>query len=132
MDMKPLVVIPVIIAASFIVAAGLLAAVGVHIRPVEPLAAALISIGAGLAGILPIAISRRTDAVGVFQLALVGTILHLLSAVALCGAAIATHSISAELSFIYWLLVGYCVSLAALVWQLRQILLNTIGIAKAQ
>jgi hypothetical protein len=132
MDMKALVVIPILIAASLLLPAVLLLALGVHIHPAEPFAAVLISIGAALAGILPIAVSRRTDPVGVFQLALVGTVLHLVSAVALFGVALAVHAISYETTFVYWLLAGYCVSLAALVWQLRQVLLNTVGIAKAQ
>jgi hypothetical protein len=132
MDMKALVVIPIIIAASILLPAVLLLAIGVHIHPAEPIAAALISIGAALAGILPVAASRRTDAVGVFQLALIGTVLHLVAAVALFGVGFAVHAISAAITFFYWLLAGYCVSLAALVWQLRQVLLNTVGIAKAQ
>jgi hypothetical protein len=130
--MKPLVVISLVVASFFILMTGLLLVAGVHIHLNNPLAAALISIGAGLAGIAPIAASRRDDPVGVFQLALVGTVLHMVAAIAFSGAALAIHAVAIELNFTYWLLAGYFVSLVALVWQLRRVLFTTFGIAKAQ
>jgi hypothetical protein len=128
--MKSLILIPVITAAFFAIATALLAASGVRIHPADPLAAGAISAGAGILGILPIAVSKRKDAVGIFQLALVGTVLHLVAAVALTTAAMAAHLVTAKLGFMYWLLAGYWLSLILLIWQLRHRLLAAIDLPK--
>jgi hypothetical protein len=126
--MKPLAIVILIVAAFFALAIGIVAATGAHFRLIDPLAAAIVSIGAGIAGILPIAGFRRSDPAGVFQLALIGTVLHLVVSVALAGTAIGIHLVASQMTFMYWLLGGYCVSLVALVWQLRRALFNTLGI----
>ena len=128
--MKPLVVIPVITAAFFAVAALLLSVCGLRIHPADPFAGAIISAGAGTLGIIPIVAVRRKDAVGVFQLALAGTVIHLLAAVIFTGLALAAHLVSPSSGFIYWLLAGYWVSLILLLWHLRQRLLSTLGMTK--
>jgi hypothetical protein len=128
--MKPLILISLITAAFFASATALLVVCGVRIHLSDPLTAGAIAIGAGVIGIIPIIVSTRKDAVGVFQLALAGTVLHLVGAVALTVAAMLTHLASAKLDFMYWLLAGYWVSLVLLLWQLRRRLLATIEIAK--
>jgi hypothetical protein len=126
--MKPVVSILLIVVAFFALAIGVVAAFGVHFRMTDPLTAAVVSVGAGMAGILPIAGFRRSDPVGVFQLALIGTVLHLVTSVALAGAALGIHIVGIQMTFMCWLLAGYCVSLVALVWQLRRVLFSTLGI----
>jgi len=128
--MKPLVLIPLTTAALFAVVFALLAVLGLQIRTVDPLAAGAISAGAGIVGILPIAVSKRKDPVGIFQLALIGTVLHLVGAIALTAAAIAAHLVAAKAGFLYWLLAGYWVSLIILIWQLRHRLLAAIDLPK--
>ena len=128
MPMKPLLSILFVIIPFFALAVGVVAASGVHFRLADPVTAAVVSVGAGLAGILPIAGFRRSDPVGVFQIALIGTVLHLVTSVALAGAALGIHIVGIQMTFMCWLLAGYCVSLVALVWQLRRVLFSTLGI----
>jgi hypothetical protein len=128
--MKPLLLISTITVAFFACTMGVLAAIGVRFNPVEPITAAFIAAGAGAVGIFPPLAGKRRDAVGAFQLALVGTVLHLLAAVGLTAAALATHLVSPKMSFISWMLAGYWVSLVGLVWQLRKLLLATFGLTK--
>jgi hypothetical protein len=128
--MKPLILISLITAAFFAVAGTLLALCGLRINTAEIFAAAIITTAAGTLGIIPIVAGRRKDPVGVFQLALAGTVLHLFSAVAFSALAIFTHLVSVKSGFVYWLLAGYWVSLILLLWQLRQRLLSTLGLTK--
>jgi hypothetical protein len=130
--MKALFIIPVVVASFFAVAAASLALTGVHINPLEPITAAVICAAAGIAGMLPTAPGKRKDLVGAVQLALIGTVLHLLAAVALAGIAIAAHLVTGRMPFMYWLLAGYWVSLVALVWQLRRALLAMSDLVKVQ
>jgi hypothetical protein len=124
--MKPLILIPAITAGFFAAVVALLMVCGVRLHTPEPLAATIICCGAGALGIVPLAAGRRKDPVGVFQLALVGTVLHLFAAVAFTGVALGTHLVAIRMPFIYWLLAGYWVSLTLLLWQLRQRLLSTL------
>ena len=128
--MKPLILIPLITAAFFAAGTALLMSCGVHIHTIDPLAAGVICAGAGILGVIPIAVSKRKDAVGIFQLALIGTVLHLVGAVGLTTAAMAAHLVSAKLGFMYWLLAGYWISLILLIWQLRHRLLAAIDLPK--
>jgi len=130
--MKALFIIPGIVAIFFAVAAASLALTGMRINPIEPITAGIISAAAGMIGVLPTAAGKRKDLVGVVQLALIGTVLHLLAAVALAGVAIATHLVTGRMPFMYWLLAGYWVSLVALVWQLRRALLAMSDLVKVQ
>jgi len=98
----------------------------------EALTAGTISAGAGILGLIPMFAGRQKDPVGAIQLALVGTVLHLASAVGFAGAAIAMHVVAARLPFVGWLFAGYWVSLMTLIWQLRRMLVTTIGVAKVQ
>jgi|SRR5579872_6085282 len=128
--MKSLILIPLITAAFFAAAVALVMACGAKINPLNPMTAAGISIIAGILGILPIVSANRKDAVGIFQLALVGTVIHLVSAVALTAAAMFANIVAAKMGFMYWLLAGYWVSLILLLWQLRHRLLAAIELAK--
>jgi hypothetical protein len=130
--MKALFVIPATVAICFAMVAVSLGLTGTRINPIEPVTAGFICAAAGTVGVLPTLKSKRKDLVGVVQLALVGTVLHLLAAVALTGAAIATHLVVGRMPFMYWLLAGYWVSLIALVWQLRRALLAMSDLVKVQ
>ena len=130
--MKSLFIIPAVVAIFFAAAVALLTLTGMRINAIEPITACVISAGAGMLGLIPTLASKRKDLVGTVQLALVGTILHLLAAVALAGAAIATHLVVGRMPFMYWLLAGYWVSLVALVWQLRRALLAMSDLVKVQ
>jgi hypothetical protein len=126
--MKPVANIILVVVAFFAVAFGVVVVAGVQVRPVDVVAGAVVSIGAGLAGILPTVAFRRSDPVGVFQLALIGTVVHLVTSIGLAGAAVATHLVGTQMNSVSWLLGGYCVSLVALVWQLRRVLYSTLGL----
>jgi len=124
--MKPLIVIPIITFAAVALVAALAAACGARFAATLPLVAAGISAAAGVLGFAPILLAKRKDPVGVLQLALVGTILHLAASVGLTCAAIAAQLVLAKLPFVYWLLAGYWISLIVLLWQLRHRLLSVI------
>lgn len=129
--MKSLAIITLALTGLFFLAYALLTACGVRVHPTEPVAACIIAVGAGLAGMLPIVLGHRTDPVGIFQLALIGTVLHLLASVALAGIALAAHLVAIKTTFTFWLMAGYFLSLIALVWQLRRVLYISTGLAKA-
>ena len=80
----------------------------------------------------PILRSGRKDPVSIVQMALVGTVVHLVAAAVLGIALIVTHAVDARGAFAFWLLGGYWVSLMALVWQLRRLLHAAVGTAKVQ
>ncbi len=128
--MKPLLVIPIIVAAVIGLSAGALIAAGVHIHPAEPLAAAIIALAATIAGLIPVLRGSRTDPVAFMQAALVGTVLHLLVASIFAGTLLFTHLVQGQISFVLWLMVGYWISLILIIRQMRQILVNFIALPK--
>jgi hypothetical protein len=128
--MKALFLMPVIVAAVLLAAYSALAIFGVRISPIDPTTAGAIGIAAGTIGLLPILAGGRKDPVGAFQLAFAGTVLHLLSAVALAAAAVAILLVAIQIPFMCWLMAAYWVSLITLVWQLRRLLLTTAGIGR--
>ncbi|MGD0140513.1 MAG: hypothetical protein ABSD28_16720 [Tepidisphaeraceae bacterium] len=130
--MKTVFIMPLVVATFFAAAAVILAVCGVRVVMGEALTAGTISAGAGILGLIPMFAGRQKDPVGAIQLALVGTVLHLASAVGFAGAAIAMHVVAARLPFVGWLFAGYWVSLMTLIWQLRRMLVTTIGVAKVQ
>ncbi len=130
--MKSLLAIPLIVVLAMALAWAALAGAGVRINPLEPVSAAIICSAAGLLGVLPLMRMRRNDLTSIFQMALVGTVLHLFAASALAGAAIGTHVVAARLSFVFWLLSAYWVSLITLVVELRRLILTHIGSAGTQ
>lgn len=130
--MKSLALIPMIVAAVLGAAALALSLLGISIKPIEPITAGAIASAAGIMGIIPVLKSRRRDAVSLVQAALAGTVLHLFTQIALAVALIASHALDRRGSFPLWLLGGYWTSLAALVWQLRRIILTPNTIAGAQ
>jgi hypothetical protein len=122
--MKPLVFIPVVVAASAGAAALLLKITGVRLNPSDPINAAVIAALAANAAILPMLRTRQKDAVAIVQLALIATVLHVVVTAGLTVAAIATGIENIHGPFIYWMLGAYWVSLAALVWQLRRLIIE--------
>jgi len=128
--MRSLLFIFVTIAAVFSAAVALLMSCGIRIPLNDPIAAGAISASAAILGVMPIMFSKRKDAVGIFQLALVGTVLHLFAAVAFTAVAVAVHLVAMKLGFVYWLLAGYWLSLILLIWQLRHRLLAAIDLTK--
>jgi hypothetical protein len=130
--MKSLLVIPLVVLLVIALAWSILAGAGVRILPLEPVTAAIACSAAGVLGLIPLLKLRAKDLTTVLQMALIGTVLHLLAAGALAGAAVAAHVVEGRLSFIFWLLGAYWVSLIALVVQLRKLLLTHIGPAQTQ
>ncbi len=125
--MKSLLIIPAIIAAAIGLWALCLSFAGIHIHPVDPIAAgALVIVGASL-GILPILLRRNADAAEAWQAALAGTVIHLL--VTFAGAAIlmTTGAVSWHGQFPFWLIAAYWTSLFLLTKQLRQLALKVHG-----
>jgi hypothetical protein len=112
------------------VVALLLMLVGVRISPIEPVAAIGIGMISGYLGILPLARSGRRDPSSVIQMALVGTVLHLLTQIVLGTALYATHLVDMHGNFVYWLLGEYWLSLIALIWQLKRMIASAIPEAK--
>ena len=125
--MKSLLIIPVVVAAVIGVWAAVLALTGMHVHPIDPIAAgALVSIAASL-GILPILLRPNADASDAWQSALAGTIIHLI--VPFAGAAIllTTGVVSWHGPFPFWLIAAYWTSLFLLTKQLRQLALKAHG-----
>lgn len=128
--MKALFLMSLVVAAVLIAASSALAIFGVRTNPIDLVAAGAIGIAAGTIGLLPILAGGRKDPVGAFQLAFAGTVLHLLTAVALAAIAVAIHLVAVQIPFMCWLMAAYWTSLIALVWQLRRLLLTTAGIGQ--
>jgi hypothetical protein len=131
-EMKSLLAIPLFVIVLVALTWSILAAAGTRVNPAEPITAAVACSAAGLLGLLPLLKHRRHDLTAVLQMALIGTIVHLLAASALAGAAIAAHLVDARLSFVFWLLGAYWISLITLVVQLRKLILTHIGAAGTQ
>jgi hypothetical protein len=128
--MKSLLLLPLVEITCLGSATALLAVCGARFAMIDPVVAGAIGIAAGLAGLSPILAGRRKDAVGIFQLALVGTVLHLFVTVGLMATALAAHLVSASIGFMGWLMAGYWLSLITLVWQLRRVLVATGNLTK--
>jgi hypothetical protein len=126
--MKSLLLMILVIAAVVAVATLPLAIFGVRFSPLDPITAGVIAAVAGIFGLIPILATVRKDPVGIFQLALIGTVIHLVSAIALAAIAVATHIAAVRMPFMSLLIIGYWASLITLVWQLRRLLLTTTGI----
>jgi hypothetical protein len=128
--LKSLTIILLSIAGPVAVAALLLMVIGVRISPIDPIAAIAIGGISGCLGILPLARSGRRDPSSVLQMALVGTVLHLLAQIALGTTLYATHAVDLHGNFVFWLLGEYWLSLIALIWQLKRMISSVIPEAK--
>ncbi len=128
--MKSLIVIPLTVAAVFGIAAVVLSLAGMSVRPADPIVAGAIASIAGMVGLVPVLVSRGRDAISVVQSALAGTILHLVTQIALAVAIVASHLMNHHGALPFWLLGGYWTSLTALIWQLRRIILAIPNTAK--
>jgi hypothetical protein len=122
--MKPIVINFLIVAA---VAASI--ALGLHFSGLRlssghALAAGLIAAVASTLALVPVQRYTGTDAMVIVQLALVGTVLHLIVAALLAVAGASLHLVSFHGAFIFWLLGAYWFSLVVLVWQLRKIIIR--------
>jgi ABC-type cobalamin transport system permease subunit len=130
--MKSLIIIPLIVFAAMAIAVIMLSTAGLRFKLADPVLAGGVAATAGIVGFLPILRARHKDAVSVVQLALIGTILHLLCSVALGIALIASHTVDIHGRFIYWFLGAYWASLVALVGQLRRSILALTAATKVQ
>jgi hypothetical protein len=129
--MKSPFLLPLSIASALAAFALLLAKTGMRAEAVDALAAALIAGVGGTVGLLPILVGRPADQGFALQLALGGTVLHLLSAAAIAISLIATGTFAGDGRFGFWLIGGYWMSLFVTVAQLRRIVLTTPN-AKAE
>jgi hypothetical protein len=110
---------------------AVLVAAHIHVNPVEPVAAAFIGAASGTIALLPLLRGRHRDMVSVLQLAIVGTVLHLATQVALAAGMFLSHTVSPRGPFLMWLLAEYWTSLICLIWQLRRIILSITPVSKA-
>jgi hypothetical protein len=131
-EMKSFLIIPLIVALPLALVAGILITAGARINPLEPISVAVICSAAAVLGLLPVNRADGRDPTGVLQRALAGTVLHLFTAAALAGIAIAFHLVEPRLNFVFWLLGGYWISLITLVIQLRRMILNNLSLAGTQ
>jgi hypothetical protein len=115
------------VTAAIGAAAFVLKFAGVHLHPADPIAAAAVGIVADALALWPILRNKKTDAVALFQLAMVATVIHLLAEIALCVTMIVTRKTNT-----FWLLGQYWVSLMVLIWQLRQVILANTRLTKVQ
>jgi hypothetical protein len=130
--MKMLVVIPLEVVAAVGAVACLLAALGAAVKPIEPaLACAAAALGAVI-GAAPMLRTAGRSLVATVQFALAGTVMHMMSTGILAAVLVIGGAVSIRGNFVYWLIGAYWVSLAALVWQLRRIIISRAERAKAQ
>jgi hypothetical protein len=131
-NMKSLWLIPLVVALVLGTAAAALTVFGVSVNPMEPLAAGVIATAAGVLGLTPILRSARKDPVAIFQAALIGTVVHLVSASIFTGVLLGLHVVQTHAAFVFWLLAGYWASLITLILQLRRVMAASICIPKVQ
>ena len=129
--MRALLIIPLFTVGALAIAAIILAASGVHVNKLDPLAAAIVGAVAGVLGVAPILWLRPRDQTSAVPPALIGTVLHMASAMAMGIALLASGAVGDRARLGYWLLGGYWVSLIVTVVQLRRLVLAA-PIAKAE
>jgi hypothetical protein len=129
--MKALLVIPLLTAACLAIAAVALSIAGIRVHMAGPVETGIIAATAGMIGIVPIVWKRPRDQAAAVQLALAGTVLHLMSAVAMGLTLLATHVVADHRRLGFWLVGGYWISLFVTVDQLRR-LVYAAPIAKAE
>jgi hypothetical protein len=122
--MKAMALIPLVVVGCVGGAALMFKLSGLRLNLTDPIFAAAVAATAATIGILPILRTRQTDPAGIIQLALIGTVLHILGTIVLAGALIAAHIETVNGPFVYWLLGAYWISLIILVWQLRLAVLH--------
>jgi hypothetical protein len=129
--MKTLLIIPLFTAVAIGILAAGLAVVGVRFSPIDPMCAGVIAALAGMFGAMPIILARPSDQMFAAQLALAGTVLHMLLALAMGVTLIATSVVPHDNRLAFWLVGGYWVSLFVTIWQLRRLVLAA-PLAKAE
>jgi len=117
--MKSLFIIPAAIALFLALLAGALTVAGVHVRPADAIASAVIAIAAALLGILPITLRRASDPAGSWLMALAGTVIHLLVVSVASIVLILSGIIVLGDAFPFWMIGAYWLSLLLLAWRLR-------------
>jgi hypothetical protein len=130
--MKSMVLIPLAVAGCVGGIALVLWLAGVRFNLLDPLNAAVVTAIAATIGIIPILVVRQTDPASIVQLALAGTVLHMLCTAALVLGLVGTHLADFHGAFIFWLLGAFWMSLAILVWQLRRVILDMTATLKVQ
>jgi hypothetical protein len=120
--MKSMVIIPLAFAAAVMGVAGALFYSGMHIKPADALAAAIIGASAAALGLVPLWRGRHKDPVGMVQAALIGTVVHLLTALTLTLLAISTHLVDPRGAFMFWLLATYWLSMIIVIFQSRRMI----------
>jgi len=130
--MKSMVLIPLAVLACVGVPALILWFLHVRFSPLDPIDAAVITAIAASIGILPLLRTAQTDPTAIVQIALIGTILHLMCTAALSIAVVTLNLANFRGPFIFWLLGAFWVSLAILVRQLRRVMLDLTATPKVQ
>jgi len=130
MRMLVTIVLEVLVAVG--AAAVLLSLLGVPVRPLEPsLAGPTAALAAAIAA-TPMFWSTGKSMVAVLQFALASTVIHMMLTGLAAIALFASGAVSIRGPFVYWLIGAYWISLAALVWQLRKIIIARAQLAKSR
>jgi len=119
--MKTLFLIPSVVGAVLAAAAGICRMVGLAPHERDLIAAAVIVVIAAEAAMVPAWLARRTEPATRAQVALGGTVLHLLLTIMLAAAIMVSRVVEPNGSFALWLTGAYWLSLGMLVWGLVSI-----------
>ena len=112
--MRSLLVIPLGLLLVAAVGTGACASAGRSFHTREMLLAAAAAFLASSAGASPVILARNASQLGVSQAALVGSMLHLFTALVLAAAVVFGHLAPVN-PFLFWLLSFYWITLIALV-----------------
>jgi hypothetical protein len=110
---KSVLLIPIAVLLAAALGLALLKAAGKPLHTRELAAAAIVSLLAAEAALLPAALNRGAPKSAMAQAALIGTVIHMFLALALAGVLWTLDLVGHRPAFLYWLLFLYWTSLAA-------------------
>ncbi len=125
--MKSLLIIPLVVAIVIGIWAVGLNLAGIHIHAIDPIAAGALVVVAASLGLVPILLRRKGDPAEIWQAALAGTVIHLVTTIAGAAVLLTTGVVNWRGPFPFWLIASYWTSLFLLTKQLRQLALKVHG-----
>lgn len=132
--MKAMLIIPITVLGALAAAAGMCVLAGVQPHGRDLLLAAIVAIAAAEVGLAPMLLLRSTEPTTRAQVALGGTVAHMLITILLAAAVMVGRVVEPATPFVLWLIGAYWISLALLVKTLIVVLSRTAvgGEAKQQ
>jgi hypothetical protein len=112
--MRAFVLVPITLAIAVAIGLAMIVGTGHNPHVKEMLTAAMTCLVAGELAVVPLLLMRGANQIGIAQAALVGTVMHLFACVAV-AAVVILGRLPLGISFVYWLLALYWVTLMALV-----------------